>query len=143
MKTKNTEKDAIEFVKRYEKKRTGNEPEDVQHERGKYKGCDLVSIEPNGKKLLIEVKGATRYRGIPDPYITEFNEKTRELTADFLYVVYFPRDEDETKYGSKQILYKIPRSAIKPGDLKPKCGWRIKDEFKKRMDDFEDPVPEG
>jgi hypothetical protein len=96
----------------------------------------IVSID-NNNLLRIEVKGATRYHGIPDPYITEFNKKTRETTADFLYVVYFPRKEDVGKCGSKPILYKIPRSEIKPGDLERKFGWRIKGKFKKRMDDFE------
>ena len=119
------------------------EPEDVQHKKGN-NGYDLKSIVSidNNNLLRIEVKGATRYHGIPDPYITEFNKETGEMTANFLYVVYFPRKEDVGKCGSKPILYKIPRAAIRPGDLKPKCGWRIKDEFKKRMDDFEDPVPE-
>ena len=113
MKTKNPGKEAIEFVKKYEKKRTGTKPEDVQHKQGEHKGYDLVSTDTNGKELHIEVKGATRYHGIPDPYITEFNKKTKEMTADILYVVYFPRDEDEKEHGKEPILYKIPKSAIK------------------------------
>jgi len=135
MKIEKLSEEAIKLAKKIEKSNGAVEVKDVQLEGGEYAGYDLLSIYPNGKKLKIEVKGATRFHGIPDPYITEFDKETREMKADYFYVFYFPRDEDEPKYGSKPIFYKIPKEAIKSNNLEIKEGWKIK-KFKKVMDNF-------
>ncbi len=54
-----------------------------------HKGYDLIARK-DAETLRIEVKGCTRPWGIPDPYVTEFDEE-RRLVADYLYVVRFVR----------------------------------------------------
>lgn len=137
MKVESVEKEAIKCAISYEENK-GNKVLNVSKARGEHGGYDLLSEDKNGKKIKIEVKGATRYEGIPDPYHTEFDGNSKEMVADFLYVFYFPRDEEEYKYGPKIRFYKIPRGAIKPEELKEKWGWVIKRSFKKRIHDFEE-----
>ena len=86
-----------------------------------HKGYDLIA-EQNGVSLKIEVKGCSNLWGIPDPYVTEFDE-SRQLVADFLYVVYFIDGKDPT-------LCIIPRDAIKPEFVAPKQGYRVSTRFK-------------
>ena len=54
--------------------------------------------------------------------VTEFDE-SRQLVADFLYVVYFIDGKDPT-------LCIIPRDAIKPEFVASKQGFRISGRFK-------------
>jgi len=63
------------------------------------------------------------------------------MIADYMYVFYFPRDEDEPKYGIKVRFYKIARRDIKPDEIEPKWGWRIKRSFKKKIEDFKEDFP--
>ncbi len=74
--------------------------------------------------IKIEVKGCSRPWGIPDPYITEFDDE-RRLIADFLYVVYMLEGEEPK-------LCVIPRDALNPDDIVPKFGYRIASRFKKK-----------
>lgn len=94
---------------------------DVSRKRG-HNGYDLL-IEKNGHGLKVEVKGATRAWGIPDPYNTEFDE-SRRLVADLLCVVYFIGNDPP-----KMCL--IPREAILPEDVSVRLGYRISSRFKK------------
>jgi Protein NO VEIN, C-terminal len=88
-----------------------------------HRGYDLVAQRPGEAPVKIEVKGCTRPWGIPDPYVTEFDSDHR-LVADFLYVVYFCDAEPK--------LCIIPRDALKPEDVVPKSGYRIRSTFKKK-----------
>lgn len=73
--------------------------------------------------MTIEVKGATREWGIPDPYWTEFDDQ-RRLFADFLYVVYF------LPTRTSPLLCAIPRNAIDSSYVSPRQGYRISGKFK-------------
>ncbi len=114
------EQKAISVAKRYLRNR-GYAVEDVTRNR-EHRGYELVATKGD-EALKIEVKGCTRPWGIPDPYVTEFDEEKR-LVADFLYVVYFIRKRDPK-------LCTIPRDAINPEYVTPKHGFRISARFKK------------
>lgn len=114
------ERFAIEHVIRYLKRR-GFEVTNVTRTRG-HNGYDLLATRGD-ETVRIEVKGCTRPWGIPDPYVTEFDEH-RRLVADYLYVVYFLGD-------SPPRLCVIPREALKPEMIRPKYGWKISSRFKK------------
>ncbi len=89
-----------------------------------HRGYDLLATKDGEKTLKIEVKGCTRPWGIPDPYVTEFDEN-KALIADYLYVVYLLPHEAPR-------LCAIPRNALKPEDIRPKSGYRISSRFKKK-----------
>jgi hypothetical protein len=89
--------------------------EDVSRKRG-HNGYDLL-IERDGLRMKVEVKGATRAWGIPDPYNTEFDEAKR-LVADLLCVLYFIGDAPPQ-------MCLIPREAISPADVSVRIGYRI------------------
>ncbi len=114
------EQKAIIVAKRYLRNRD-YAVEDVTRNR-EHKGYDLFATKGE-ETLKIEVKGCTRPRGIPDPYVTEFDEEKR-LVADFLYVVYFIGKRDPK-------LCTIPRDAINPEYVTPKHSFRISAKFKK------------
>jgi hypothetical protein len=99
----------------------GYSVDDVSRKRG-HNGYDLL-VQKDGRRLKIEVKGATRPWGIPDPYNTEFDE-SRRLVADLLCVVYFIGNE-----APKMCL--IPKEAILPEDVSVRVGFRISSRFKK------------
>jgi len=115
-----TEQRAITFVKNYLRRKGYTKIEDVQRNR-QHNGYDLIARK-NGRKIKIEVKGCKRPWGIPDPYVTEFDEKKR-LVADYLYVVYLIG-------RTKPKLCAIPRRALKPKFIRPKYGYRISGAFK-------------
>ena len=129
-----TELRALALAKRYFV-RQGYTVEDVSRRRG-HNGYDLL-IEGGGEGELkrIEVKGATRRWGIPDPYSTEFDANKR-LVADILCVVYFIDDE------LPQICL-IPRDAISPDFVSQRTGWRISSRFKKEgmLRQYMRPIP--
>ncbi|MEK6848568.1 MAG: hypothetical protein AABX65_02965 [Nanoarchaeota archaeon] len=107
----------------------------VSKRGGEYGGFDFLCEDESGNKVRVEVKGTTVEYGIPSPYHTEF--VNGKMTADFMYVIYFPREIDwnsidKSLYGSKVIFYKIPREAIIPEYLKEKKGWIISGKFKKK-----------
>ncbi|WP_372825198.1 hypothetical protein [Polaromonas sp.] len=99
----------------------GYSVEDVSRKRG-HNGYDLL-VEKDGTPMKVEVKGATRAWGIPDPYNTEFDDSMR-LVADVLCVVYFIGNDPP-----KMCL--IPRDAISPKDVSVRMGYRISSRFKK------------
>ena len=119
-----TENRAISVAKEYLRNQ-GYTVEDVSRGKGpqsEHRGYDLVAHKAE-ETLKIEVKGCTRPWGIPDPYVTEFDSE-RRLVADFLYVVYFSDSETQ--------LCAIPRDALKPEDIVPKHGYRIRSRFKNK-----------
>lgn len=113
------EQKAIAVATQYLRNR-GYAVEDVSKKR-EHKGYDLIA-EQNDASLKIEVKGCSRLWGIPDPYVTEFDDE-RRLVADFLYVVYFIGCEEPT-------VCIIPRDAIKPEFVLPKHSYRVSARFK-------------
>lgn len=120
-----TEEKAIQVATQYLQKQ-GYEVTNVS--RGKrrnseHNGYDLVAQNAGKSLVKIEVKGCTRPWGIPDPYETEF--KDGRLVADFLYVVYFLKDEAPK-------LCIIPRDAFQPEHIKQKIGYRISSHFKNK-----------
>jgi len=113
---------AVEFARAYYESK-GYTAANVSRVRGDHGGYDLLATRGD-EKLKIEVKGSTKPFGIPDPYHTEFDPKTRQLIADVLCVVYFVP-------GSEQpLLAIIPREAILPEYIIPKFGYRISGRFK-------------
>jgi len=116
------ENEAVAFVIRHLRERERYAVEDVSRS-GAHKGYDLIARK-EGKEIKIEVKGCSVLWGIPDPYVTEFDEKTRRLVADFLYVAYFIGNEPPR-------LCVIPRDAIDPDMVTPRYGYRISGKFKK------------
>lgn len=110
---------AIALARRYFQQE-GYSVQDVSRKRG-HNGYDFL-IEKSGKTLKVEVKGATRRWGIPDPYNTEFDEQ-RRLVADLLCVVYFIPAESPK-------LCLIPRDAISPEYVSVRTGFRISSRFK-------------
>ena len=78
-----------------------------------------------------EVKGSSKTHKIPDMSIREFNNKGI-LKADWLFVV-----GNVNKKG-KEVIYKIPRKAIKKDNLKLKQAYHIaKFQNKKTMSHYE------
>ena len=100
----------------------GYQVDDVSHTRG-HNGYDLIAVKES-ERLLIEVKGCTREWNIPDLYVTEFDEDNKQLTADFLCIVYLLSEQQPS-------ICMIPRNAIPPEYITPKYGWRISKKFKK------------
>lgn len=94
---------------------------DVSRARG-HNGYDFL-VKRAGKELKIEVKGASRRWGIPDPYHTEFDKDGR-LIADILCVVYLIE-------GEKPKICLIPRDAIGPEHIAVRTGYRISSKLKK------------
>ncbi|OGM12042.1 hypothetical protein A2Z22_01915 [Candidatus Woesebacteria bacterium RBG_16_34_12] len=65
--------------------------EDVQKNNNE-KGCDIIAHK-NGRIDRIEVKTSQKDKGVPDCYITEFDNNNKFI-PDFLYIVRL--DEDFT-----------------------------------------------
>lgn len=120
MMANDVEQQAIAYSMRYLETQA-YQVDKVSGKRG-HRGYDLLARRQD-QTLKIEVKGCTRPWGIPDPYVTEFDE-ARQLVADFLYVVYLLE-------GTPPFLCAIPRAAINPDYIKPKSGYRISHKFKK------------
>jgi len=120
-----TEEKAIELAIQYLQKQ-GYEVRNVakgKRRNSEHNGYDLVAQKAGEPAIKIEVKGCTRPWGIPDPYETEFKEG--RLVADFLYVVYFLKDEAPK-------LCIIPRDAFKSEHLTTKTTYRISSRFENR-----------
>ena len=120
------ENNAINIVTDY-LKRQGYLVENVS--RGKrrdsiHRGYDLVATRSGETPIKVEVKGCSRPWGIPDQYVTEFDDD-RRLIADYLYVVYFLD-------GEAPQLCIIPRNEIKAEYVVPKSGYRISSHFKNK-----------
>jgi hypothetical protein len=90
----------------------------VEDKHSEKVGYDYRFTYPDGKTAKVEVKGTEKEYKIPDMSDKEFDSKQR-LKADFILVVGHVLDEEK-------ILYKIPREAIKPGNLRPKQTYHIK-----------------
>ncbi len=110
---------AIEFLER-----NGWNVKDVSHVIGEHGGYDLLAQKVS-QVLTIEVKGSSkRYEGIPDLHDTQVNE-SRKLVADYLFVGYFPSDDEEG-------LAIFPSDYFHPGDaaFTPKLSWVIHSSYK-------------
>ena len=103
--------------------RAGFSVRNVARERG-HGGFDLLVTKGDDVKK-IEVKGCSEEWGIPDFYVTEFDDE-RRLVADVLCVVYFLSDRPIPK------ICLIPREAIPPELVTPQSRYRISSKFKKR-----------
>lgn len=78
----------------------GYECEDVSGDR-EHKGFDVIA-KRDGESIKIEVKGSLKDKGIPDSFITEFDDQLR-IVADFFYIV---RLDENAVPKSIQILSK-------------------------------------
>ena len=107
------EQAAMKFVKDWAKKQKIT----VRDAHGKGVGYDYEFIHPDGKTEKVEVKGTKKEYKIPDMSVKEFEKK--RLIADFLFVI-------GNVLSKERILYKIPREAIKPENLKLKETYHIR-----------------
>ena len=102
----------MKFVKDWAEKRKIA----VKDMHGKGVGYDYEFIHPDGKTEKVEVKGTKKEYKIPDMSVKEFHKK--RLIADSLFVV-------GNVLSKEKILYRIPREAFKPGNLKLKETYHI------------------
>jgi hypothetical protein len=101
----------------------------VEDKHSEKVGYDYEFTYPDGKTAKVEVKGTEKEYRIPDMSVTEFDSKDR-LKADFILVVGHVLSEE-------RILYKIPREAIKPENLRPKQTYHIRRfQNRKRMEEY-------
>jgi hypothetical protein len=92
-------------------------------------GYDYRFTSPGGKTVRVEVKGVSKPCGIPDMRVNEFRNK--RLKADYLLVV------GNITPPKRKRLYKIPRNAIKPNNLKLLQTYRItRFQGKKNMEKY-------
>jgi hypothetical protein len=92
-------------------------------------GYDYRFTYHDGKIEKVEVKGISKPYGIPDMRVNEFRNK--RLKADHLLVVGCATSP------KKRRLYKIPRNAIKPNNLKLLQTYRItRFQAKKNMEKY-------
>lgn len=118
------EQAAMKFVRDWAEKRKIT----VKDTHGKGVGYDYEFIYPDGKIEKVEVKGTKKEHKIPDMSVKEFHKK--KLIADYLFVV-------GNVLGKDRILYKIPRKAIKPENLKLKETYHIRRfQNRKNMDRY-------
>lgn len=104
---------AMKFVKDWAEKQNIR----VEDKHGGGVGYHYEFIYPDGRIEKVEVKGTKKEYKIPDMSVKEFEKKT--LIADFLFVV-------GNVFNKEKILYKIPREAIKPENLKLKETYHIR-----------------
>lgn len=129
-------KKAMELAKKKLKQEYGNQPKNVSGKGGKYKGCDFVVKNKKGREIKIEVKGATREYGIPDPYHTEF-KKDGTLVADYMYIFYLNKKRNLRLINLFEISRKNFKKEMKKLGgrkkfIKKKIGWVINSRFKKK-----------
>lgn len=101
--------------------------EDIRHSKRAQpgrRGYNVIARKVGEPELKITVKGSTRLWGIPDPYVSEFDEE-RRLIADYLYVVFMPKDQPAK-------LCAVPRDAFNSDDVVEKRSFRFKSHVKKQ-----------
>jgi hypothetical protein len=101
--------------------------EDIRHSKQKepqHRGYTLVASKAGGSPITINVKGTTKMWGIPDVYVTEFDDD-RRLVADYLYVVFILKNQSPR-------ICAIPRDALKSDDIVEKHNYRFKGRIKKQ-----------
>jgi hypothetical protein len=92
-------------------------------------GYDYTVIDKNGKRGSYEVKGSKHIRAIPNLFLTEVDEKTHMLKADFLFVT--------GNILAKDIVqYRIPRKAFKPENFRQRQTWHVARFQNKNMDQY-------
>jgi len=108
MKKHNTANEAVDIVEKFLRRDYPNadiKRVDSGKKSEQSKGCDILVTE-KGITSKIEVKGTKRKKkgiSIPEAFQTQFN-KSKEIVADFLYIVKFLKKEKK--------VYKIPKSII-------------------------------
>jgi hypothetical protein len=92
-------------------------------------GYDYLFVYHDGRTEKVEVKGVSKPYGIPDMRLNEFRNK--RLKADYLMVV------GNATSPRRERLYRIPRNAIKPKNLKLLQTYRIiRFQGKKNMEKY-------
>src|SRR3989344_4236336 len=110
-----TERKAEEYFEIWAKKKRGK----VNRVARAGVGYDYEVRWLNGKKEKFEVKGSKKLYAIPDMSIREFDQKTKKLKADFLFVV-------NNIYNGRLVHFKIPRDAITGKHLFLKQSYHIR-----------------
>jgi poly(3-hydroxybutyrate) depolymerase len=129
------EKKSYEIFKKWAKSQGLQITKDYTLKKKEAKGYDFEAKNQNGEITTYEVKGSKHKNAIPDLRDSEFENK--KLKADFLFVV------GNIQRG-KEVIYKIPRDAIKPENLSPKKYYFIRRfQNKKVMEEFIEPKEKG